>query len=694
MNEQQQTTVNTSTWKKTGSGIHVGSEGRKLKMIVYDLCVLAVVTYLILGVFPRGGALFSVRETVIQFALAAVSMILSRNVCKVYSQVWRYSRSNSYLRLLFADAVGAVIYYLVAEVLPFPRPTVFRMAAMVLLASMGTVVLRFLYTWLFKLCTSSSKVREFFGRRNFFTQSVDRLVMALTGISLSHEAETGVMPDRNKIRIAIVGAGRTGVRLAEELLTNPNAVYTPVCFIDVDREKIGRQVCGINVLPPREGNKEELDQLSVQEVVFAVKKTPEERAALYNRYKSMGYKIKVYTFPVESTEENGRRQIREFDVEELLFRREVDFLGEQTRSFYRDKVVLVTGGGGSIGSELSRQIARMKPRQLVLLDIYENNVYDVQQEMLLKYGESLNLAVEIASVRDAEQLDKVFRTYKPQVVLHAAAHKHVPLMEHNCSEAVKNNVFGTWNVVNAAEKYGAEKFIMISTDKAVNPTNVMGATKRLCEMIVLSRAAQQSGTSFSCTRFGNVLGSNGSVIPLFKRQIANGGPVTVTDKRIIRYFMTIPEASQLVLTSGAMAKSGELFVLDMGRPVKILDLAENMIRLSGLEPYKDIDIVETGLRPGEKLYEELLIQTETLTKTDNDMIFVERDEPLDHRQIEEKLEILQKTLNQENDGVIRDALKEVVPTFHSPEEVNAEALKTGTFGTQQIGGQSAAVMAG
>ena len=295
--------------------------------------------------------------------------------------------------------------------------------------------------------------------------------------------------------------------------------------------------------------------------------------------------------------------------------------------------------------------------------------------MKLLYGNKLNLAVEIASVRDSQQLDKVFRTYKPQIVLHAAAHKHVPLMEHNCSEAVKNNVFGTWNMVNVSEKYGVEKFIMVSTDKAVNPTNVMGATKRMCEMIVLSRAAEQTKTSYSCTRFGNVLGSNGSVIPLFKRQIANGGPITLTDKRIIRYFMTIPEASQLVLTSGAMAKSGELFVLDMGRPVKILDLAENMIRLSGLEPYKDIDIKEIGLRPGEKLYEELLIKTETLTKTDNKMIFVEKDEPSTRSDIEKKLETLKEGLKTEDDGQIRDYMKKVVPTFKSPESVNEAAIE-------------------
>ena len=277
-------------------------------------------------------------------------------------------------------------------------------------------------------------------------------------------------------------------------------------------------------------------------------------------------------------------------------------------AWYRGKSVLITGGGGSIGSELARQIAKCGPSRLVILDAYENGAYDVQQELRTRYGDELNLRIEIANICEKELIDKLFREHTPDIVLHAAAHKHVPLMERNVIEAVTNNVFGTLNIVEACEKYGVKRFIMISTDKAVNPTNVMGATKRVCEMIVQSRDG--STTSFSATRFGNVLGSNGSVIPLFKRQIESGGPVTITDKRIIRYFMTIPEASQLVMTSGAMAKNGELYVLDMGNPVKILDLAENMIRLSGLEPYVDIDIKEIGLRPGEKLYEELLRKNE------------------------------------------------------------------------------------
>ena len=366
----------------------------------------------------------------------------------------------------------------------------------------------------------------------------------------------------------------------------------------------------------------------------------------------------------------GKRSLREFDAEELLFRQVSEILSEDTKSYYRGKTVLISGGGGSIGSELCRQIAKIGPRKLVVLDVYENGAYDIQQELKIKHEGRLNLAVEIVSITDQGQLDRVFHTHRPEVVIHAAAHKHVPLMEDNCCEAVKNNVFGTRNLLDTAERFGCQKFIMVSTDKAVNPTNVMGATKRMCEMEVLSH---QGNMSCSATRFGNVLGSNGSVIPLFKRQIMYGGPVTLTDRRIIRYFMTIPEAAQLVLTSGAFARHGELFVLDMGKPVHILELAESMIRLSGFEPYKDIDIVETGLRPGEKLYEELLVKTEDLDKTDNDQIFVERDKPLDPREIEKKLAVLSQAVATEDDALCRQALKQVVETFRDPEEVNCKA---------------------
>ena len=402
---------------------------------------------------------------------------------------------------------------------------------------------------------------------------------------------------------------------------------------------------------------------------------------LYKLYIKTGCKIKLYDTPVREIgqeEAQGKRALREFQIEDLLFRKQLKINNRRSLDFYRDKTVLVTGGGGSIGSELCRQIAKLSPKKLIILDIYENNAYDIQQELLRNYGDKLDLTVFIASVRDAKRLDTIFAQCRPDVVFHAAAHKHVPLMENNPAETIKNNVMGTYNVANSAEKYGVEKFIMISTDKAVNPTNIMGASKRMCEMIVQCR--RDSKTCFSAVRFGNVLGSNGSVIPLFRSQIAKGGPITLTDKRIIRYFMTIPEASQLVIQAGAMAHSGELFVLDMGKPVKIYDLAVNMIRLSGLVPEEDIKIEEVGLRPGEKLYEELLIKTETMEKTDNDMIFIETDTPYTRAEVDAKIAMLTRVVEETADELasekIVEAMKNAVPTFIDPNEVNKNAEKS------------------
>lgn len=375
----------------------------------------------------------------------------------------------------------------------------------------------------------------------------------------------------------------------------------------------------------------------------------------------------------------GRRLAAgEIKAEQLLCRKPLEINGWRDNDFYRGKTVLVTGGGGSIGSELCRRVAECAPKKLIILDCCENGAYDVQQELCAAYGGVLDLAVEIASVRDTARLEAVFAFYRPDVVFHAAAHKHVPLMEHSACEAVKNNVFGTVNAADMAEKYGAEKFVLVSTDKAVNPTNIMGASKRVCEMAVLCR--KDAGTAFCAVRLGNVLGSNGSVIPLFKRQIAAGGPVTVTDFRVVRYFMTVTEAARLIMSAGAMAGRGELFVLDMGAPVRIYDLAVNMIKLSGLRPGKDIEIKETGLRPGEKLYEELLVKPNGLLKTENDMIFIERDEPATRTEIAEKLALLRAAAEEDEKTIggiaVRKALKAAVPTFREPDEINLAAEKT------------------
>ena len=432
------------------------------------------------------------------------------------------------------------------------------------------------------------------------------------------------------------------------------------------QEKIGREIHGIPVWSENEATFQKLEMYGVREIIFAIPSMDiDKKKKLYEYYRKAGYKLKVYDYPVMYTA-GGKRHLREFDIEELLFRQPLIVSDKRTNEYYRDKVVLITGGGGSIGSELCRQLAKMQPRQIIILDIYENGAYDVQQELKITYENRLNLQIEICSITHRKALEKVFEKYHPQIIINAAAHKHVPLMEHNCVEAIYNNVFGTQNLVELCEKYGAERFMMVSTDKAVNPTNVMGATKRMCEMIVQS-ASTHGNVKYSATRFGNVLGSAGSVIPLFKRQIASGGPVTVTDKRIIRYFMTIPEASQLVLQSGAIANNGELFVLDMGQPVKIMDLAESMIRLAGVSGIK---IIETGLRPGEKLYEELLVKTEELDKTENSMIFIERDTALSQEEIEEKMRILREACDSGDNLIAKQAMRKVVPTFKSPEEVN------------------------
>ena len=369
----------------------------------------------------------------------------------------------------------------------------------------------------------------------------------------------------------------------------------------------------------------------------------------------------------------GRKKAPKFDfgAEELLGREIRSLNDEGVKAFYQDKCVLVTGGGGSIGSELVRRIAECSPRQIVIFDIYENNAYDLAEEMKQIFGDNLRLTVEIGSVRDKVRLDAVFSAYKPEIVFHAAAHKHVPLMEHSPTEAVKNNCFGTYLTADAAEKYGTERFILISTDKAVNPTNVMGATKRVCEMIVQCR--RDSKTIFSAVRFGNVLASSGSVIPLFKKQIQRGGPVTVTDKRVVRYFMTIREAVDLLAEAGAFAGSGELLVLDMGEPIRIYDLALKMIKLSGLVPFKDIDVTEVGLRPGEKLYEEPLTGKDSQTMTRSKMIFIERDVPLTREEVDEKMRLLGDAIitseKELSPAKITEVLRQIVPTFHPGNEV-------------------------
>ena len=412
--------------------------------------------------------------------------------------------------------------------------------------------------------------------------------------------------------------------------------------------------------------------MDIQEIIVAIPSLDDgRRHEILQKLSGLG-RVRVSVLPSTMDliqQKPIRSQLREIRIEDLLGREPVQLDPAPIDAYISGKIVMVTGGGGSIGSELCRQIVRHDPKELIIVDIYENNAYDIQQELLYRYNNRLNLKVEIASIRDRARMNQLFSVYRPDVVFHAAAHKHVPLMENSPQEAIRNNVFGTLNLVQAADKYQVKKFLLISTDKAVNPTSVMGASKRLCEMILQSMKGRSS-TDFVAVRFGNVLGSNGSVVPLFQHQIAAGGPVTVTDKRIIRYFMTISEAAQLVLQAGAMARKNEIYVLNMGRPIKILNLAENMIRLSGRIPYQDIDIVETGLRPGEKLYEELLISSRDIERTENSQIFIERQSSITPGELKEKLDILREALEKNDPSLIREALHKVVPTFHEPDELN------------------------
>ena len=628
-----------------------------LMLMGYDLVMLALVSVLLLVWYPSSYYPITKTEALLHYLLAASCMLGGRAIGNSYNNVWRYGGNNLYINLICYDALAGGVYYIIQRVLPLRDVEFLRAVTLFSLNLLGDILMRQIYQYLYDANSRGSKMADFM-----------RLVtQKLTGIRA--EPLDTAQRDR-RINIAIIGAGRVGAGLASDLASNPDAAYTAKFFVDVDRNKIGRSINGVPVFSDKEANAEVFRDYHIQEIVFAIPgATAERKKELYTLYRKTGCKLKTYDYPTTQSV-GGKRSLRDFDAEELLFRQASEILSEDTKQYYRGKTVLISGGGGSIGSELCRQIAKIGPQKLVVLDVYENGAYDIQQELKIKHGKELNLAVEIVSITDRGQLERVFKTHRPDIVIHAAAHKHVPLMEDNCCEAVKNNVFGTKNLLDTAEAFGCKKFIMVSTDKAVNPTNVMGATKRMCEMEVLSH---QGSMSCSATRFGNVLGSNGSVIPLFKRQIMYGGPVTLTDRRIIRYFMTIPEAAQLVLTSGAFAKHGELFVLDMGKPVHILELAENMIRLSGFEPYKDIDIVETGLRPGEKLYEELLVKTEDLDKTDNDQIFVERDKDLDPEEIKKKLEILTQAVETEDDARCRQALKQVVETFREPEEVNCRA---------------------
>ena len=476
-------------------------------------------------------------------------------------------------------------------------------------------------------------------------------------------------------RTLIVGAGQAAKMILQEIKNarsdpnNPSHSIMPVCIVDDDMSKYHTKIMGVEVVGITQDIPLICRQYNIELVIFAIPScTEEQRKRIMGYCSESGCRIKTVPYLSQLFEDDDTHQImtqvKDIKIEDLLGRPPITFNKKKIREFIYGKTIMVTGGGGSIGSELVRQIAKYNPEQIIIVDIYENNAYDIQQELYIDYGDDLNLVTLIASIRDYDKMDSIFSEYRPQVVFHAAAHKHVPLMETSPTEAVKNNIFGTMNMVELAEKYEAEKFVMISTDKAVNPTNVMGATKRCCEMIVQYKSQQGGKTDFVTTRFGNVLGSNGSVIPLFRRQIEAGRPVTVTHPDIIRYFMTIPEAVSLVLEAGAIAKGGEIFVLDMGDPVKITTLAENLIRMYGKVPYRDVEIKFTGLRPGEKLYEELLMDEEGLQKTDNKKIFIGNQIDIDPDTLNKQLDELHEIVETNDNNATVKKLEAMVDTFH------------------------------
>lgn len=468
-----------------------------------------------------------------------------------------------------------------------------------------------------------------------------------------------------QVKIMIIGAGEATSVLMREI---SNSRYLDnskvVCIIDDDLGKVGKYIRGVKIVGTRDHIKEYARYYDIDEIIFAIPSaSTKDKREILNICKETSCNLKILPGVYQMVDgEINIKDLRNVDVLDLLGRDPVKVDIESIMDYVKDKTVLVTGGGGSIGSELCRQLVSHKPKCLVIFDIYENNAYDIQQELKIKYPDA-NVVTLIGSIRNTSRLESVFEQYKPDIVYHAAAHKHVPLMEVSPNEAIKNNVVGTWNAAKMADKYGVKKFVMISTDKAVNPTNVMGATKRICEMIIQS-FNEKSKTDFVAVRFGNVLGSNGSVIPLFKRQIEAGGPVTVTHPDIIRYFMTIPEAVSLVLQAGAYAKGGEIFILDMGEPVKIDDLAKNLIRLSGYTLGVDMEIKYTGLRPGEKLYEELLMNEEGMQDTDNKLIHIGRPIEFDKEHFYEKLEELKEMAYAEDSADIRKKIMEVVDTYH------------------------------
>ena len=609
---------------------------RKLFLMFIDFCMVAIAYFLVVMLIRSDFMSFlKTPQATYSVIVTGVSIIIALNVIDFYSSLWVYTGTKEYFSGF--------------------------------LASIGAVAIVGLATGFFG--------NYFLPYKYVVTSGIVSIIMCLgyrVGIKVVYAfleeyfAETNVV--NVKTNLLIIGAGDSAALAIRGIRNDKYSNYNIVGLVDDNLRKNGSLVYGIKIIGTRDDIIDICEEKNVKEILLAIPSISEkDKYEILNICANTSCKIKILPKSMGILGDvKVNKDARDIQIEDLLPRDVIELDIDDISEDLSDKVILVTGGGGSIGSELCRQIAAFKPKKLVIVDIYENNAYDIQNE-LKDIAPELDIEVLIASVRDKNRLDKIFEKIKPEVVFHAAAHKHVPLMEDSSCEAVKNNIVGTLNACLVSDKHNVKKFILISTDKAVNPTNIMGATKRVCEMIIQG-INKISNTKFVAVRFGNVLGSNGSVVPLFKKQITNGGPVTITHKDITRYFMTIPEAAQLVMEAGVFANGGEIFVLDMGEPVKIYDLAEKMIKLSGLTVGRDIDIVVTGLRPGEKLYEELLMDEEGLSSTKNKKIFVAKPNDIDFEKLKEDIDVLLKYANEEDSQSIRYKLKCLVPSFK--EETN------------------------
>ncbi len=610
------------------------NKNRKTILVFVDTCI-AIFSYFLpfvmSGMYSEQAITVKLGFFIAHFWIYTFIFITVFILMGVYNSMWRYAGIEDILLCLKSSVVANILFIIISFI--------FKMN-----------VRYYVYFVVFPVST-------------LLTMAVRIVYRALMIVENRKERNSG-----DYTNVMIIGAGQATVAILNEVKSNNPKNYRIKCIIDDDGTKIGRKIQSILVAGKTNDIIDISKKYNIKEIILSIPSIDKEnKKRILDICSKTKCKLKiipeVYSLLANDMKTDLLNKIRDVQVEDLLGRDSISLDCTMTKTYIKDKIVLVTGGGGSIGSELCRQIASYEPKKLIILDIYENNAYDIQQELIRKYGEFLNLEVQIASVRDLKKLDQIFSVEDIDIVFHAAAHKHVPLMENNPEEAIKNNVIGTYNVSQMAYKHKAEKFVLISTDKAVNPTNIMGATKRIAEMIIQA-FDNQGDTDYVAVRFGNVLGSNGSVIPLFVNQIKSGGPVTITHEEITRYFMTIPEAVQLVLQAGSMAQGGEIFVLDMGEPVKIKDLAYNLIRLSGLEPNVDIDVIYMGLRPGEKLYEELLIDKDKgQIETNIDKIFIEKPTDIDEIELSKYIEELKVAANEMDLCKEIEIIEKLVPSY-------------------------------